>query len=101
MAVDYKRLKMKKTAGFLNYTYFGEQSEGRREREREREREKGETVDQLYFVGLIKIAGFHRMLPNVCLLCILPFKSLGLVICLKCLMLTKAIFIGSKKTLTS
>jgi len=35
MAVDYKRLKMKKTAGFLNYTYFGEQSEGRRERERE------------------------------------------------------------------
>jgi len=34
MAVDYKRLKMKKTAGFLNYTYFGEQSEGGRERER-------------------------------------------------------------------
>lgn len=33
MAVDYKRLEMKKTAGFLNYTYFGEQSEGERERD--------------------------------------------------------------------
>lgn len=33
MAVDYKRLKTKKTAGFLNYTCFGEQREGERERE--------------------------------------------------------------------
>lgn len=73
MAVDYKRLKTKKTAGFLNYTCFGEQREGKRERETpcacniERVVNKLRLLAecQLCFIGQIKLAGFHRMLPNM------------------------------------